>query len=167
MKCPVASFLLFSLLCANTAAQAQGQGVKKDHRRASSRSENIQICQGVSLPDGYTIVGYVTSPLCPHGAYVVKKSASQVSDAVVTANRQPARPQAVKPRPRRVNGVQKPRDSSLLTTPDSRQPTLSGTMPVTVSLNVAPTAVPTPGVEEVGAGDVVRVLGPLKVTSVG
>ena len=31
------------------------------------------ICQGVPVPDGFTIIAYLTSTACPHGAYVLKK----------------------------------------------------------------------------------------------
>jgi len=88
MKHAVASFfLLVSVLSTSIVAQTNDRGTKKERQRASARSGNLQICQGIPLPDGYTIVGYVTSTTCPHGAYLLKKRES-ASDGVVTAHSQ-------------------------------------------------------------------------------
>ena len=146
MNRPLASlFLLVSLLSSITVAQT---ATKKKRVEAPSARGDLKICQGVSLPDGYIIVGYVTSPACPHGAYLLKKQAPpQVSTAVANNVRQTAAPQTTVSRPRRVQSAPK------LSTP----PTLSNAAPKPVALNSTPTAVPEPSVEEVSEGDVVRI----------
>lgn len=139
-------FLLVSLLSSITVAQT---GVKKQRAERPSSSGDLKICQGVSLPNGYIIVGYVTSPACPHGAYLLKKQAPQVSPAAAIASsvRQPAPPQTKVSRPRRVQSA-----PTL-----STAPTLSNAAPGPVALNSTPAAVPEPSVEEVSEGDVVRI----------
>src|SRR5215470_14922984 len=97
MKHAVASFFLLVLvLSTGIVAQTNERGAKKERQRASARSTNLQICQGIPLPDGYTIVGYVTSTTCPHGAYLLKKRES-AADGVVTAHSQSAPSQAALP----------------------------------------------------------------------
>lgn len=99
MKHAVASFfLLVSVLSTSIVAQTNERGTKKERQRASARSGNLQICQGIPLPDGYTIVGYVTSSTCPHGAYLLKKRES-AADGVMTAHSQSTPSQAVTPPP--------------------------------------------------------------------
>ena len=140
MKQSVASFfLLVVLLSATAVAQTRAQGAKKSRERPS----NLKICQGVPVPDGYVIVGYVTMSACPHGAYVLKKQESPAPNAVVS---QAASPQTTSSRPRRV-GIAS----------DGGAPSLSGTTPNSIPLNTTPAAVPEPSVEEVSAGDVVRI----------
>ena len=92
MNRPLASlFLLVSLLSSITVAQT---GTKKQRAERPASRGDLKICQGVSLPDGYIIVGYVTSPACPHGAYLLKKQAPpQVAAAVANNVRQAAPPQ--------------------------------------------------------------------------
>src|SRR5215831_1342808 len=46
---------------------------KSAPKSQQSKSDTIKICQGVPMPDGYVIVGYLTSTACPHGAYLLKK----------------------------------------------------------------------------------------------
>src|SRR5215831_10950642 len=46
---------------------------KSAPKTQQSKSDTIKICQGVPMPDGYVIVGYLTSTACPHGAYLLKK----------------------------------------------------------------------------------------------
>ena len=149
MNRPLASLcLLVSLLTSITVAQT---GTKKQRAQRPSPSGDLKICQGVSLPEGYIIVGYVTSPACPHGAYLLKKQAPKVSPAAAVANsvRQPAPApsQTTVSRPRRVQSA------PALSSP----PTLSNTAPNAVALNSTPAAVPEPSVEEVSEGDVVRI----------
>jgi Ca-activated chloride channel homolog len=133
MKNSVASFFFLAVLLSATAvSQTREQGAKKSRERPSS----LKICQGVPVPDGYVIVGYVTLSACPHGAYLLKKQ--EVSNAVVS---QAAAPQTTSSRPRRVAGV----------------PSLAATTPNSIPLNTTPPAVPEPSVEEVSAGDVVRI----------
>jgi Ca-activated chloride channel family protein len=157
MKYPVASFFLLVLLAPVIAvAQTNSQGVKK-RERASPRSATLKICQGVSIPDGYVVVGYVTSSVCPHGAYVLKKQESQVSDAMVSGRRQPEIQQTAVSRPRRVSMLRDTDVPSLPATPDARQPGLAGVTPTSIPLNASPASVPAPTMEEVAAGDVVRI----------
>ena len=73
MNRPLASLcLLVSLFSSITVAQT---GTKKQRAERPAPRGDLKICQGVSLPDGYIILGYVTSPACPHGAYLLKKQA--------------------------------------------------------------------------------------------
>ena len=46
------------------------------------------ICQGVPVPDGYTIIAYLTSTACPHGAYVLKKQ-DQYSESLAARYAKP------------------------------------------------------------------------------
>ena len=73
MNRPLASlFLSVSLLWTITTAQTRKPGPKKQPEPPASRGD-LKICQGVAIPGGYVIVGYVTLPACPHGAYLLKK----------------------------------------------------------------------------------------------
>ena len=54
MKHAVASFfLLVSVLSTSIVAQTNDRGTKKERQRASARSGNLQICQGIP-PVSYT-----------------------------------------------------------------------------------------------------------------
>src|SRR5919198_278198 len=55
--------LAYCIVSLTLAAAAAGQTA----RRA------VKICQGVPIPEGYTVVGDTTSPDCPRGAYLIKK----------------------------------------------------------------------------------------------
>jgi VWFA-related protein len=46
---------------------------KSAQKPEQQKSDTIKLCQGVPIPDGYVIVGYMTSAACPHGAYLLKK----------------------------------------------------------------------------------------------
>jgi Ca-activated chloride channel homolog len=180
MKRPVASFfLLVSLLLPTAAGQTRDQGARKP---SPSRSNTLKICQGVALPDGYVIVGYVSSPLCPHGAYLLKKQDSPQrqdtpppANAVVNEPRSVASdPRAVatgsrestataptaKSRPRRVGTDGEIAEAS--NTAQARPPVLGSAaniaVPVGASADTAPTTdAKTSDVEEVSEGDVVRI----------
>jgi VWFA-related protein len=147
MNRPLASlFLSVSLLSTITTAQTRKPGPKKQPDSPAARGD-LKICQGVAIPGGYVIVGYVTLPACPHGAYLLKKQEPKVAAAVASNVRQPASPQAASPqnttsRPRRV--VQP-------------APTLQNAAPTAVPLDTTPAAVPDANGEEVSAGDVVRI----------
>jgi VWFA-related protein len=130
--------------------------VKKKRERASPRSATLKVCQGVPVPDGYVVVGYVTSSVCPHGAYVLKRQETEVSGAKATGRTEAEIQQRAVSRPRRVNIIGDS-DAPLPATTGSRQPTLAGTTPTSVPLNASPASVPAPVAEEVGAGDVVRI----------
>jgi VWFA-related protein len=147
MNRPLASLcLLVSLFSSITVAQT---GTKKQRADRPAPRGDLKICQGVSLPAGYIIVGYVTSPACPHGAYLLRKQAPPpVSAAVATNVRQATPPQTTASRPRRVQ-----QSAPTLGT----APTLSNAAPRAVPLGSTPAAVPEPSVEEVSEGDVVRI----------
>lgn len=170
MKRPVASFfLLVSLLLPTAAGQTRDQGARK---QSPSRSNTLKICQGVALPDGYVIVGYVSSSLCPHGAYLLKKqdapqrqeapranAVSTDANAVTAGPFDPA-PTTTRSRPRRVGT-----DGEVLSTPNTAQarPPVLGSaaniaVPVGASAGTTPTTdAPSSDVEEVSEGDVVRI----------
>lgn len=146
MNRPLASlFLSVSLLSTITTAQTRKPGPKKQPEPPASRG-NLKICQGVAIPGGYVIVGYVTLPACPHGAYLLKKEEPKVAAAVASNVRQPASSQAASPqttasRPRRVQSA----------------PALQNAAPTAVPLDTTLAAVPDANGEEVSAGDVVRI----------
>ncbi|HKS09327.1 MAG TPA: VWA domain-containing protein [Pyrinomonadaceae bacterium] len=176
MKLPVASFfLVVSLLLPTAAGQTRDQGARK---QSPSRSNTLKICQGLAIPDGYVIVGYVSSSLCPHGAYLLRKQdaphspqrqeatranavATDVNAAVTTAPREAAQPaNSPRSRPRRVGT-----DGEVLSTPNTAQarPPVLGSaaniaVPVSASAGTTPTTTEkTSDVEEVSEGDVVRI----------
>src|ERR1700754_484530 len=156
MKRPVASFfLLVSLLLPTAAGQTRDQGARK---QSPSRSNTLKICQGVALPDGYVIVGYVSSSLCPHGAYLLKKqdspqrqeapranAVSTDTNAVTTAPREAAQPTTpTRSGPRRVGT-----DGEVLSTTNTAQarpPVLGNAaniaVPVSASAETTPTTDP-------------------------
>src|SRR5262245_53690657 len=137
MKRAVTSFcLLISVLSTSIVAQTNERGAKKERQRASARSGNLQICQGLPLPDGCIIVGYVSSTTCPHGAYLLKKKESTGSDQVVTAHSQAPLPQAsvaapqnTASRPRRTGVVGDRGEPSVAANSEPGPPTLSGVEP--------------------------------------
>jgi len=182
MKRPVASFfLVLSLFSSVVFPQTRDQGAKKQAERLPSRSSTLKICQGVALPDGYVIVGYVSSPLCPHGAYLLKKQdtpqkqeparanaltndgrdSAPPTNAVTSDPRDSAPPATTaKSRPRRVGN-----DAEVSSSPSTavaRPPVLSSNasiaLPVAANAGTTPTTSPeSPDVEEVSEGDVVRI----------
>src|SRR5438034_940422 len=143
MKFPVASlFLTVSLLSGIALGQTTNQTVNKKRERGASRSAPLKICQGVPIPDGYVIFAYVTSSVCPHGAYVLKRqnTEAQVSDPIIRGARQSQPSPTAVTRPRRVSFAQPDP-----ITPDLRgggiesnlrQPTLAGT-PVGTPVNAS------------------------------
>lgn len=169
-------YLAVSFVPSAVGQQTRDPGTKKQPPRVSSRSGNLQICQGVPLPDGYVIVAYVTTTACPHGAYVLKKKEGSASNATRSDETRPdaktasgpsqpaatakaASPQPAAPtgsRPRRVKGENDPGDPSLVASSKSGPPTLSGATPALgAPVNASAAAVATD--EEVEAGDVVRI----------
>lgn len=171
MKRPVASFfLLVSLLLPTAAGQTANQGARK---QSPARSNTLKICQGVALPDGYVIVGYVSSPLCPHGAYLLKKQESPLrqepvqrqepsnANAVTSGPFSAAAPATtVRSRPRRVGADGEP--ISTPSTAQARPPVLGSAANVAVPVGAPAATTPTTDakasdVEEVSEGDVVRI----------
>ena len=152
MKHPVASFfLLVSVFSAITVAQTSK---KRRQKPPPPRSGDLKICQGISIPAGYIIVGYVTTAACPHGAYVLRKQEPKVPEAAVSVRReQPSQPQTSVSRPRRVGVGQ---DAGPVAS-NTVAPALSNTAPSAIPLTATPATVPDADGEEVSAGDVVRI----------
>ena len=176
MKRPVASFfLVLSLFPAVVFPQTRGQAARKQAESAPSRGSNLKICQGVAIPDGYVIVGYVSTSLCPHGAYVLKKQETDpapranvvTTEPRNTATRQttPAQPQTtVRSRPRRVSNADDAEVASLTGPAPTRPPVLSSNKSIAMPISPAAAASGTEpsnakqsDVEEVSEGDVVRI----------
>lgn len=175
MKRPVASFfLVLSLFSSAAFPQTREPGAKKQSERSSARSNTLKICQGVALPDGYVIVGYVSSSLCPHGAYLLKRQELPAqrqepppaprANAVTNDRRAPAVSQTTtRSRPRRVGTEGEVASATLPSTAQARPPVLGNAaniaVPVSASAGTTPaTDAPTPSdVEEVSEGDVVRI----------
>ena len=68
------AFLMVTILLTGTFAQNQSARRKVAKNEVSKpTNELMKICQGLALPPGYVIAGYMTSSVCPHGAYVLKK----------------------------------------------------------------------------------------------
>lgn len=136
MKCAVASFLVLSLVPSIVFSQTTKQ--KREPSKATP-AKTLRICQGVPLPDGYTIVAYENSSSCQHGAYVLKKDDTPAS------------------RPRTVGNTTG--DSVVLTPPqeisndNTIPPELEGPLPRTP----ANTATSLDDPKELNEGDVVRI----------
>ena len=74
MKSLVASFcLIASVAFAATSRLGQTTHRGRTNGPVKARTETLRICQGLPLPDGYIIIAYMTSSVCPHGAYLLKK----------------------------------------------------------------------------------------------
>src|SRR5437660_11309563 len=74
MKSFVAFLIVTILALTGTVAQNQTVRRKVAKNEISKRSNDpMKICQGLAIPEGYVIVGFMTSSVCPHGAYVLKK----------------------------------------------------------------------------------------------
>lgn len=128
-----------------------------------SQHGSVKVCRDVPVPDGYVIVALATSPLCPNGAYLIKKE--EPTGAAHKAGAQPAEaPQGRPPasRPRRAGGVTLTEgESAEGAQPADEQrpvPTLGGAAaaPTPYALGAAAADQPA-GPEEVGEGEVVRV----------
>lgn len=72
MKSYVAGLLVLAF---SSGMITQGQTPPRAGNKTANkpRSETIKICQGVPVPDGYVIIAYMTSSVCPHGAYLLKR----------------------------------------------------------------------------------------------
>jgi Ca-activated chloride channel homolog len=138
-------FLCVSLIPAVTVSQTK-------------QSRTVKICRGLAIPEGYVIVGDVTSSACPNGAYVLREEDTK------TQSSEPATsgPQTLplrSARPRRVGDAQLDLGRELTfsgSVSDVREPVLLGTeLRPTVKAPATPTS--TNKVEEVADGDVVRI----------
>ena len=146
MKHRVACFvLLVSVLSSFANAQTRNSGAQR-REPPLSRSHTLKICQGVPIPDGYMIVGYISQSNCPHGAYLLKKTeplraiAPAATSAPATTPQSTGQETAVS-RPRKVNAA-------------SNSATNSATNPV---VDPGPAVIPAASGEEVSAGDIVRI----------
>lgn len=186
MKRPVASFfLMLSLFPAVSLPQTRNQAPKKPAERPSPRANTLKICQGVAIPEGYVIVGYVTNPLCPHGAYLLKKQESSPQRAESPQKQEPSRVNAVASeprgsvvpqaatvaqpqtsRPRRVSNSDEAQPPTLagVSAAPSRPPVLGNAQSIATPLDPAAATSGSasaktgePDVEEVSEGDVVRI----------
>src|SRR5947208_733160 len=74
MKLFVAFLIVTILALTGTVAQNQTTRSKVAKNEVSKPgNDTMKICQGLTIPQGYVIVGYTTSSVCPHGAYLLKK----------------------------------------------------------------------------------------------
>ena len=151
------------LLATTVPAQNTRKGKTKERARASPRSATIEICQGVPIPGGYTVIAYKTSSACPHGAYVLKKQEAE-SQSTVATNRvvqTSASASTAVSRPRRVRTQQPETDLDSLrgapTQSYGEPPTMAGMTPMATSVSTPTKTVPVSEPEEVGEGDVVRI----------
>ena len=148
------SSLAWGLIAIATATIAVGQ---------QATHSTLKICRNVPVPEGYVIVAFVTTPVCPSGAYVIKKEPAGgikreavVAPGVQGSTTRQAEPQAS--RPRRVGGSTQP-VSVPPPNEQKRVPVLAGAEASPSALNAKgePVANSRSGPEEVGEGDVVRV----------
>ena len=82
------AFLIVTIL-APTGTVAQKQTTpRKVAKNGVSKPGNdtMKICQGLAIPQGYVIVGYTTSSVCPHGAYLLKKQTDYESSRPIGRN---------------------------------------------------------------------------------
>ena len=152
MKCLVVGALILSLVHAIAFGQSKKPPTKRNTSKTSSASQGntLRICQGVPIPDGYTIVAYESSSLCPHGAYVLKKDDGS---SVASAPQPATRPRKVETESVKSSVVlDVPKEIS---TPYARPPQLQGPLSP-ISLDPPPNAAGSTS-DEVGEGDVVRI----------
>jgi Ca-activated chloride channel family protein len=165
MKYLVASVLLcVSLIPAVTVSQTESKTVKPSPsqtgppQNSTPPGRTVKICQGLAIPEGYVIVGYVTSSACPNGAYLLSEEETKTqSSAAATSGQQALPPRPA--RPRRVGDAQLDLGRELTfsrSAADAREPVLVGTE-LSPPLTAPATGPPPTKVEEVAEGDVVRI----------
>jgi Ca-activated chloride channel homolog len=165
MKYVVALVLLFvSLIPAVALSQTKSKTEKprpsqtRPLQNITPRSGTVKICLGITIPEGYVIVGYETSSACPNGAYLLRKEETKSQSAVAPTSG----PQALPPRParpRRVGDAQLGLGRELTfsgSVSDLRKPLLLGTELVP-TVNTPSTDLPSTKGEELAEGDVVRI----------
>src|SRR5688572_25762817 len=167
MKCLVASVLFcVSLIPAVTLSQTKKKTVTQSPsqtgpiQNSTQQSGSVKICMGISIPEGYVIVGYENSSACPNGAYLLRKEGtkSHTSETRTSGPQVPA-PQPPTARPRRVGDPQLAPGRELTFSASAsglREPVLWGTE-LTSTVNAPATDSPSTAAEEVAEGDVVRV----------
>src|SRR6266849_1740339 len=115
-------FVAFLLVLTTFSSGAVTQGQTAPRRAKQSavskpRSETVRICQGVPIPEGYVVIAYMTSAVCPHGAYLLKKQNDYESSLEVNGSaRQPAEESGEPPKT-------PPAKASRSTAPRGAQPT--------------------------------------------
>ena len=74
-------------------------------QNSTPRSGTVKICVGLTIPEGYVIVGYENSSACPNAAYLLRKeeTKSQGSEATTSG---PLAPPPRPARPRRVGDAE-------------------------------------------------------------
>jgi VWFA-related protein len=83
MKLQVACLLVLATFTSGAVGQRQNR--PRSQKTASEpRTQTIRICQGVPIPDGYVIVAYMTSTVCPHGAYILRKQDQSESSLAIS-----------------------------------------------------------------------------------
>jgi VWFA-related protein len=70
----------------------------KTQQPQQAKSDTLKICQGVPIPEGYIVVGYMTSAACEHGAYLLKKQNNYESSLAVNGNARQTTDQTVPPK---------------------------------------------------------------------
>ena len=140
MKYAIAGFLVLSLLSPIVFSQTANQ-------RAKRGAKTLKICQGVPIPDGYTIVAQESLPACPHGAYVLKKD-----------DNSPIPPTTPVSRPRTVGNtivssvvLNPPQEISTVNT---QPPQIESSLPRTANVSSATSL---DDKEELSEGDVLRI----------
>src|SRR6266481_1233191 len=81
-------FLIVTIL-ALTGTVAQNQTARRKVAKnevSKPGNDTMKICQGLAMPQGYVIVGYTTSSVCPHGAYLLKKQTDYESSLPISRN---------------------------------------------------------------------------------
>src|SRR6185436_15596800 len=165
MKCLVASVLLCVwLIPAVTVSQTKTKTVKPSPsqtgplQNSTPKSRTVKICQGLAIPAGYVIVGYVTSSACPNGAYLLREEDTKTQSSEAATSDPPALP-LPSARPRRVADAQLDLGRELTfsgSVSDVREPVLLGTE-LSPTVKAPATDPAATKVEEVAEGDVVRV----------
>jgi VWFA-related protein len=87
MKSFVAFLIVTILALTGTVAQNQTARRNVAKNEVSKPGNNtMKICQGLAIPPGYVIVGFMTSSACPHGAYLLKKQTDYESSLPLSRN---------------------------------------------------------------------------------
>ena len=100
MKFCVAFLLVLTTFSSGAVTRGQNPSRRPTQSTVSKpRNETLRICQGVPIPDGYVIIAYMTSAVCPHGAYLLKKQDAYESSLAVNGGaRQPVGESAEPPK---------------------------------------------------------------------
>jgi VWFA-related protein len=120
----------------------------------------VKICRGVPIPEGYVIVAFITSPVCPNGAYMIKKEpaspAKREAASVPASQGSALEAEGQVTRPRIVGNAgsaSEPQPNEQKRAPVLRR----AAAPTELEVEEKPIAASRSGPEEVGEGDVLRV----------